>query len=225
MANFVKSKRHFMRIVYSIFIGFYGFLIFLSQGFSSKAKLWIQGRKNWKQIIQQIPKTKPIIWIHTASYGEFEQGKPIVDYCFDHFPNHQIVLSFFSPSGFESKKNYSKANHVIYLPLDTISNAKFFIEELKPEIAIFVKYEFWYNLLNQCFKNNIPVVYFSSVFRPNQLFFKFYGKWFLAHLKQCSRIFVRDNMSKNLLENVGVTNAEISGDTRFDSVFENSNSV
>lgn len=212
-----------MRIIYSIAIFGYGLAIYIAQFFSSKAKLWIKGRIGWEKHLRNVVEKKPVIWIHAASFGEFEQGKPIIDYCFDKYVDHQIVVTFFSPSGFEGKKNYPKAHHILYLPLDTPSNAKYFVETLKPKLAIFVKYEFWFNFLNQCFKNNIPVIYFSSVFRPSQIFFKPFGTWFLNHLKKCTKIFVRDEYSLKLLMTKEIFSAEISGDTRFDTVVETSN--
>lgn len=199
----------------------YGALLFIAQLFSGKAKLWVKGRNRWRGELKGIGKGKPVIWVHVASHGEFEQGKLVIDGLFKQYQDHHLLLTFFSPSGYELLKNYEGAHTVAYLPLDSVKQARDFIGIVQPQIALFVKYEFWYNYLNECFKNKIPVVFFSSSFRKNQVFFGFFGKWFLNHLKQCNYFFVRDEGSKSLLKNAGVNQCEVGGDTRIDSVLEN----
>ncbi|MFT6747110.1 MAG: 3-deoxy-D-manno-octulosonic-acid transferase [Glaciecola sp.] len=216
-----------MRIIYNWAIRTYGALLFVAQIFSKKAQLWVAGRKDWREKLKikldSNLNGKPVIWVHVSSHGEFEQGKTVIDGLRDNHPNHHILLTFFSPSGYELLKDYSKAHTVSYLPLDTQKQARDFIKIVQPTIALFVKYEFWYNHLNACFKSNVPVVFFSSSFRENQVFFRNYGKWFLNHLKQCEHFFVRDGLSDNLLKSNGITQCSVVGDTRFDAVNRNAN--
>ena len=210
-----------MRFIYTCAIRLYWLVIYVAQFFSKKAKLWVDGRKNWRDKLNGFSKGKPVIWIHVASHGEFEQGKTVIDGLYKSYPNHHILLTFFSPSGYELLKNYSKVGTVSYLPLDTQKQAQDFIKIVQPKIALFVKYEFWYNYLNVCFNSEIPVVFFSSSFRENQVFFGKTGGWFLNHLKQCTQFFVRDQASEVLLKNTGINQCEVIGDTRFDAVIEN----
>ncbi|MDA3906029.1 MAG: 3-deoxy-D-manno-octulosonic acid transferase [Bacteroidales bacterium] len=209
-----------MRIIYSLFILFYGFSIRLASVFDSKAALWINGRKNIFKKIENALKenSKPLIWIHAASLGEFEQGRPIIEALKAKHPKYGILLTFFSPSGYEVRKDYELADFVFYLPLDTPKNACRFLEIALIKLAIFIKYEYWYNYLNIIHKKEIPIIFVSAIFRNKQPFFKFYGVWFLKHLKQINWFFVQNQQSFYLLENVGILNADISGDTRFDRV-------
>lgn len=153
-----------------------------------------------------------------ASLGEFEQGVPIIEEVKKLYPHHKIVISFFSPSGFRVKKNTPLANAVVYLPIDTAKNSRQFIKEIHPDIAIFIKYEFWPNYLRELKKKNIPAILVSGVFRKDQLFFKSYGKWMRRSLQTFDHFFVQNPASKKLLESIGIQNVTVSGDTRFDRV-------
>ena len=160
-----------MLIFYNIAIKVYYLLILLSSLFNNKAKLWIEGRKNWTKKYQVNPATKKI-WIHFASLGEFEQGKPLLQAIRIQFPEKEIIITFFSPSGYEIRKNSNLGDYILYLPLDTAKNAKRFIEIFKPELAIFNKYEYWYNFYKELNRKHIPIYITSAVFRANQIFFK-----------------------------------------------------
>jgi len=210
-----------MKFIYQFFVFIYFLSIHFASIWNSKAKLWLKGRKQlFSQIANSHNKSFKSIWIHCASLGEFEQAKPIIEKFRDNYPQKKIVLSFFSPSGYELKKDYDRVDTVCYLPLDTKRNAKKFIDLINPELAIFVKSEFWYNYLQELNNQQIPFVFVSSKFRPKQYFFKGYGQWFLNHLKTAKAIFVQDKLSKRLLNENGFQNAYITGDTRVDSVFE-----
>lgn len=206
---------------YDIAIRIYGALIWFASWRNEKAKRWIEGRKNLLQLIQNsIQSGDKIIWMHCASVGEFEQGRPVIEKLKQKFPEKKILLTFFSPSGYELRKNYSGADYVFYLPLDTRRNAKQFISIVNPELAIFVKYEFWFHFLNSLNKKNIPAILVSGIFRPQQFFFSWYGKSFLKVLRTFKKIFVQDVDSLQLLSSNGFLNAELSGDTRFDRVID-----
>jgi 3-deoxy-D-manno-octulosonic-acid transferase len=210
-----------MRFVYSVSIFAYQFLIFVASLFKEKAKRFRNGRINWQiELKRNIDSTKPLIWFHCASLGEFEQGKPVLERLRNQFPNHFILLTFFSPSGFEIKKNEPLANYVSYLPLDTPINAKQFIEITKPKIGIFVKYEFWYNLIAKAHQTGTKLFLVSGIFRPNQIFFKPYGTWFLNQLNLFACLMVQNEDSKQLLLNAKIEESKVSitGDTRFDRV-------
>jgi 3-deoxy-D-manno-octulosonic-acid transferase len=184
---------------------------------NAKARLWLEGRRNWRE---KITGGDNVIWIHAASLGEFEQGRPVLEAIHDKYPASRIVLTFFSPSGYEVRKNYPVADHIFYLPLDTKQNAKDFIAILQPKLAIFIKYEFWYHYLTTLYKNNIPVLLISGIFRPDQPFFKFYGGMFRGLLKKLTWLFVQNQESLDLLTGIGITNASLAGDTRFDRVWD-----
>ncbi|MDR3047584.1 MAG: 3-deoxy-D-manno-octulosonic acid transferase [Bacteroidales bacterium] len=208
-----------MRFLYSFAIYSYWFAIFLVSPFDKKAALWIKGRKNWKQKLKILcSKKKNIACFHCASFGEFEQAKPVIEKFKSKFPQATILVSFYSPSGFEYKKNDPIADIVIYLPIDSTKNAKQFIEIVKPTVFFFIKYEFWYNFMHQLKKNNVPFYYISAIFRPSQPFFQIWGKWFINNLQQASCFFVQDKKSSELLQSIGIENVEIIGDTRFDRV-------
>ncbi|MBN2237614.1 MAG: 3-deoxy-D-manno-octulosonic acid transferase [Bacteroidales bacterium] len=209
-----------MRIIYTFFIIVYGFAIRIASLFNTKAKLWVNGRKDqYPKIKKALSENhKPLIWVHAASLGEFEQGRPIIEALKAKHAKYGIILTFFSPSGFEIRKNYEFADFVFYLPLDTPKNARQFLEIVPIELAIFIKYEYWYNYLSAIQKKHIPIVFISAIFRKQQLFFKAYGTWFLQHLKAVDWFFVQTSESLNLLQKIGITNASISGDTRFDRV-------
>ncbi|GAL83004.1 3-deoxy-D-manno-octulosonic acid transferase [Sporocytophaga myxococcoides] len=211
-----------MIIFYNAGIYLYYLLILFISPFNSKAKLWIRGRKNWKEKLGGKFKTNkaPVAWFHCASLGEFEQARPVLENFRGKFPEYKILLTFFSPSGYEVRKNYPKADFIEYLPLDTHSNSKSFIEITRPKIAFFVKYEFWHHYIHCLNESGIPVISFSTIFRKDQLFFKSYGKFYLAILKSISKIFVQNKESLELLTTHQINTGEIAGDTRFDRVLE-----
>jgi 3-deoxy-D-manno-octulosonic-acid transferase len=198
--------------------------------FNRKAKLLMEGRKlvtgDWglgKQTSQSpIPNSQfpnpQTAWFHCASLGEFEQGRPVIEKFKETFPDYKIVLTFFSPSGYEVRKNYAGADFICYLPSDTPTNARDFIEKINPSIVFFVKYEFWYNYLRILHEKQIPVISFSAIFRPNQIFFKWYGGFYLNILTYFDHIFVQNQSSLNLLQSIGIQNVTVGGDTRFDRV-------
>lgn len=187
--------------------------------FSPKLKLFVNGRKDVFSTLQnQISETDPCVWFHAASLGEFEQGLPVMESIKIRFPEYKIILTFFSPSGYEVRKNTSAADVVVYLPLDTPQNAKKFIEIIQPEMAFFIKYEYWPNYLFELKKNNIPTYLISGIFRKNQLFFKWYGGFYRNALDTFHHFFVQNSTSKDLLLKLNKSNATVSGDTRFDRV-------
>ena len=194
-------------------------LILLSPLFSPKMSLFVKGRKSVIDTIKStLKKGDKTIWFHCASLGEYEQGVPIIKKTKEEFPDHKIIVSFFSPSGFEVKKNDKLADCTVYLPLDTPKNAKNFINLLQPSVAIFIKYEFWPNYLFELKKKNIPTILVSGLFRKDQVFFKFYGGFMRRTLNSFSHFFVQDQLSKNLLEQLKISQVSVSGDTRFDRV-------
>lgn len=205
--------------MYNFVISLYALIVHLLSPFHRKAKLMVKGHKEVYSILKEKinPKDK-YIWLHAASLGEFEQGRPIIENIKANYPAYKILLTFFSPSGYEVRKDYELADVVCYLPFDRKRNVKKFLELANPEIAIFIKYEFWYNYINQLNERRIPIYMVSAIFRPNQIFFKSYGKSYqkILHLYKC--ICVQDENSKELLSDIGVTNVEVCGDTRFDRV-------
>lgn len=195
------------------------FILRLVGLFSKKIKLFVAGRKDVIETLnQKIVPTDNTIWFHCASLGEFEQGVTIMEAIKKLKPDHKIVVSFFSPSGYENKKNTSLADVVVYLPLDTPANARKFIAAIHPNLAFFVKYEFWPNYLFELQKKNTPTLLVSGVFRRNQIFFKRYGGFMRKALATFENFFVQDENSQELLKNIGFDNVTISGDTRFDRV-------
>lgn len=212
-----------MKLIYQISVLGYSYLIRIASLFNSKAKLWINGRKDiFNQIQSQVNSTDNIAWFHCASLGEFEQGKPVIEAYKLKYPNNKILVTFFSPSGYELRKNYEGADYVFYLPIDTKSNAKKFTEIIQPNVAFFVKYEFWNFYLEQLSNEKIPTYLISGVFRENQLFFKWYGAWYKKMLHYFTHFFVQNTKSEMLLKEIGFNNTTISGDTRFDRVYQNS---
>lgn len=210
-----------MQLLYNISVWIYGLGIRLATLFDDKARLWILGRKNiFTQIANSLQDNEKLIWFHCASLGEFEQGRPVLEAFRKQFNDHKILLTFFSPSGYEQRKGYDQADYVFYLPLDTPANAKRFIDLTKPRLAVFVKYEFWYNYLNVLSQNKIPLLMISVIFRSSQHFFKPWGWWFRRQLQKVTYFFVQNENSKSLLSNVKVFHAEVSGDTRFDRVLQ-----
>jgi 3-deoxy-D-manno-octulosonic-acid transferase len=202
----------------------YGLGILIWSLFNLKAKQWVIGRKNWKSNLEKAD-IEGAIWIHCSSLGEFEQGRPVLEEIKKRRPEKKILLTFFSPSGYEIRKDYPLADYVCYLPLDTPGNARQFIEIAKPEIALFVKYEIWHNLYRELFKSGIAHYIISAIFRKDQIYFKPYGQWFRRTLKHTFRIFTQDERSLALLNEFEIENVEYAGDTRFDRVFEISKSA
>ena len=187
--------------------------------FSPKMKLFVDGRKSvFQTLIDKIQTSDKTIWFHAASLGEYEQGLPVIEAIKEQFPTHKIVVTFFSPSGYEVRKNNAIADVTVYLPLDTISNAKQFVELVHPEMAFFIKYEYWPNYLNELKKQQIKTYLISGILRENQAFFKWYGGFYRNALKTFDYFFVQNESSKNLLQSVGFNNVKVSGDTRFDRV-------
>jgi len=207
-----------MRTLYNLAIHIYKLLMHFIALFNPKAKQWIKGRKGlFKKIANEVDPGY-IVWIHAASVGEFEQARPLIERIRKEYPNKKILLSFFSPSGYELRKNYELVDYVYYLPIDTKRNAKKFIKLIQPEMVFFIKYEFWFNYLNELYKRVIPIYLVSTIFRPNQYFFKWYGGWFQKHLRMVEHFFVQDYESASLLSNINIKRFSITGDTRFDRV-------
>jgi len=212
--------------MYNLLISITQQIIKLAALFNAKAKLWRDGQVSLlKQIEQKVTKNESTIWFHAASLGEFEQGRPVIEAIKAKYPTYKIVLTFFSPSGYEVRKNYQGADYVFYLPIDTYQNAKQFIELINPKFVVFIKYEFWKNYLHLLRSKNIPIYLISAIFSNNQLFFKSYGFWYRKVLGYFSHIFVQDEESELLLKKINITNVSIAGDTRFDRVFEIAQSV
>jgi len=210
-----------MYFLYSLFVKLYYVAVLVSSVFNSKARLWINGRKRLLQQLTSTLKTdERRVWFHAASLGEFEQGRPVLEEFRRLYPDIKIVLTFFSPSGYEVRKDYSKADYIFYLPLDTKKNAREFINLVNPEFVFFIKYEFWLNFINYLAFKEIPFILFSAIFREEQIFFKPYGKIFLKVLPKFHHIFVQNISSVQLLNNFGMYNCSMAGDTRFDRVSE-----
>jgi 3-deoxy-D-manno-octulosonic-acid transferase len=208
-----------MKILYNTGIFIYTALVHFMALFNSKASLWVKGRKDWRaRLSEKINPEDRNVWIHCSSLGEFEQGRPIIEEIKRVHPEFKIILTFFSPSGFEIRKNYSIAHCVEYLPADFPGNARMFINLVKPEFVIFVKYEFWNNYISEISENNIPLYLVSGIFRPGQHFFRWYGSFFRDILRRFEKIFVQDQQSLDLLEGIGLKNITLAGDTRFDRV-------
>jgi 3-deoxy-D-manno-octulosonic-acid transferase len=207
-------------LLYNFFVLIYGFSIRIASLYAHKARLWLTGRKNLLNKIESELSANhiPLIWIHCSSVGEFEQGRPLLEHIRKQYPHYKLLLTFFSPSGFELRKNYSGADYIYYLPLDTAHQAKQFMDLVNPHLAIFIKYEYWLNYLKECRERNIPHYMVSAIYRPSQIFFKWYGSIFLSALKGFNHLFVQDETSKALLSRYGITNVSVSGDTRFDRV-------
>lgn len=210
-----------MNLLYNLGINAYSTAAWVASPFSSRARLWSEGRKGWRErILSVIGPADRVLWIHCASLGEFEQGRPVIEALKRHRPGLKIVLTFFSPSGYEIRKNYGHADCICYLPSDTPSNAAEFIDLIHPEAAVFVKYEFWNNYISRLHRRNIPVYLISGIFRPGQHFFSWYGSFFRKMLRKFTFIYLQDENSERLLRSIGVNNTVAAGDTRFDRVVE-----
>jgi 3-deoxy-D-manno-octulosonic-acid transferase len=209
-----------MLAVYNFFLALYRVGIGMSALYNSKAALWIEGRKNWQnQLSTAVKENEKRIWIHCSSLGEFEQGRPLIELLKQQYPTYKIMLTFFSPSGYEACKNYKGADTIMYLPLDSKKNAETFITISKPALAIFVKYEFWHYYLNELKAQKIPTLVIASAFRKEQAFFKWYGGFFRKMLSCFTQIHVQDSLSAQLLQHIGYDeNVIVTGDTRYDRV-------
>lgn len=210
-----------MKLLYNLSIFIYSLLIKLASPFNLKASQINKGRQRvFQELSSKINHLRPIIWVHCASLGEFEQGRPLIEAIKKEHPHYQVLLTFFSPSGYEIRKNYELADYICYLPADTRRNARKLIGLINPEIVFFVKYEFWFHYIEELKKRNIPLYIVSAIFRNNQLFFKNspWGKWYRKMLFGFTHFFVQDEQSVELLGKIGLTNVTKAGDTRFDRV-------
>lgn len=208
-----------MLFLYNLVISIAGFFLKIVALFSPKIKLFVNGRKNVFSILEE--KIKPsdkTIWFHSASLGEYEQGLPVIEKIKEKYPDHKIIVTFFSPSGYEVRKNNTVADVTVYLPLDTKSNAKQFLKLAHPELVFFIKYEFWLNYLKELETSKTPTYLISGIFRDNQMFFKWYGGFYRKALKAFTYFFVQNESSNEKIEAIGFHNVIVSGDTRFDRV-------
>jgi 3-deoxy-D-manno-octulosonic-acid transferase len=208
-----------MLFLYNIVIQITGSLLNFIALFNSKIKLFVDGRKIvFTTLEQKIKSSDKTIWFHAASLGEYEQGLPVIEKIKEEYPLHKIVITFFSPSGYEVRKNNTVADATVYLPLDTKKNAKRFLDLVHPDMVFFIKYEFWLNYLNELNKLNTPTYLISGIFREKQMFFKWHGGFYRKALDTFAYFFVQNEGSKKLLQQLGKTNVAVSGDTRFDRV-------
>jgi 3-deoxy-D-manno-octulosonic-acid transferase len=210
-----------MLFLYNLFIHFYHLGIRIASLSNSKAKRWIDGRKNlFAKLGTEMAECGQVIWFHAASLGEFEQGRPVIEAVKKKYPNYKILLTFYSPSGYEIRKNYKGADFVYYLPLDLKKNVRRFLDMVNPQFSIFIKYEFWINYMQELNNRKIPLYIISANFRSDQYFFKGYGSWFRKNLKNVDWFFVQNKESESLLTSIGYNNVSVSGDTRFDRVVQ-----
>ncbi|MEN8799651.1 MAG: glycosyltransferase N-terminal domain-containing protein, partial [Flavobacteriaceae bacterium] len=187
--------------------------------FNAKIKKFVVGRKSVQAYLaESLPKDRHIIWVHAASLGEFEQGLPVIEKLRDEFPDHFILLTFFSPSGYEVRKNTRAADAVCYLPMDTQSNVKRFLDTVRPSLAIFIKYEIWPNYLKALQSREVPIILISAIFSRRQIYFKWFGGFMRKALRRITKIFVQNEASQRLMEEIGIKDTVLSGDTRFDRV-------
>ncbi|MBF8961914.1 3-deoxy-D-manno-octulosonic acid transferase [Pontibacter sp. FD36] len=216
-----------MKLLYDIGLKAYQAAIAVAAPFHQKAKLMQEGRAGqFERMQQQLQgNTAPTVWFHCASLGEFEQGRPVIEAFREAFPRYKVVLTFFSPSGYEVRKNYAGADYIFYLPLDSHSNANRFLDIVKPKLAVFVKYEFWHYYLQAMQERAIPVLSISAIFRPDQVFFKPYGDFNRSMLQRFTHIYTQNETSLKLLQGIGIAKASIAGDTRFDRVLQTAASV
>ncbi|MHA4737951.1 3-deoxy-D-manno-octulosonic acid transferase [Dyadobacter sp. MSC1_007] len=211
-----------MKIIYQVAIHIFAFLIRFVAPFNHKIKLGTEGRKGLigklRKSLPMLVCGRPVAWFHAASLGEFEQGRPVIEAYRLTYPDHFILVTFFSPSGYEIRKNYTGADYICYLPIDTIANARAFVSIVNPRIAFFIKYEFWFNYLTELRRNGTYILSFSSIFRPGQIFFKPYGGFFRRMLGFFDHLFVQNQASVSLLAEAGIRTSSVAGDTRFDRV-------
>jgi 3-deoxy-D-manno-octulosonic-acid transferase len=208
--------------VYRLSVSVYVLGVRMAALFHPKAKLFIKGRQGIFNRMQEALRheDKPRIWMHCASLGEFEQGRPVLERMKKEYPGFALILTFFSPSGYEIRKNYQGAHYIFYLPTDSKSNARQFLDIARPSLCVFVKYEFWYFYLSELKQRGIPALLISAIFRKEQVFFKWYGKLQRYMLRCFSHVFVQDKDSVTLLNSIGINEVSVSGDTRFDRVLE-----
>ena len=205
--------------LYNICIMVCAGLVRLMSPFYPKMRMWCEGRKGMiERIGRDMAGAESVVWIHVSSLGDFEQGRPIVDYVKENYPNHKVLLTFFSPAGYEVRKNYPNADYVYYIPVDTRREVRRFLDVVNPEVAIFVKYEYWLNMLAELRKRCICTYIVSAIFRRNSIFFNPLGRLWRKALRTYDTLFVQDEASKKMLAEIGVTNVEVAGDTRFDRV-------
>jgi len=218
-----------MFFLYNLLVVVAGFLLNIAALFSRKLKLFVDGRKEVFNVLSdKLKANDKTIWFHAASLGEYEQGLPVMEKIKAKYPDHKLVLTFFSPSGYEVRKNNTIADVTVYLPLDTKRNVRKFLKVVSPELVFFIKYEYWPNYLNEIWKQKITTYLISGVFRENQVFFKWYGGFYRKALEAFNHFFVQNSKSKELLLQLGKTNVTVSGDTRFDrvaSILEKDNSL
>lgn len=207
--------------MYQIAIYLFQLGVAVASLFNKKVKTMWQGERNAFSVLREkVDPQAKYVWFHAASLGEFEQGRPLMELLRKNHPEYKILLTFFSPSGYEVRKNYQGADIICYLPIDTIGNSRKFLRTIRPCMAFFIKYEFWYNYLHILKHRNVPVYSVSSIFREDQIFFKWYGHQYAYVLKCFSRFFVQNEESKDLLATIGITNVDVVGDTRFDRVLQ-----
>jgi 3-deoxy-D-manno-octulosonic-acid transferase len=208
-------------LLYNIFLFLYKTGLSLAALWNGKARKWVQGRKNSRQKLSDAfeKNTDPVIWVHCASLGEFEQGRPVIEGLKENYPGHKILLTFFSPSGYEVQQHYAKADWVFYMPLDGAAAARHFLETVRPVLVVFVKYEFWYYYLKKVKYRQIPLLLISALFRPEMSFFKWYASMQRKMLSRFDHLFVQNEVSRQLLAAIGIReNVSVAGDTRFDRV-------
>ena len=216
----------FLRLMYQLAIYIYLCGVVIVSLFSKKVrKMWRGERQAIGILRQKVDPKARYVWVHAASLGEFEQGRPLIERIRKEHPEYRILLTFFSPSGYEVRKNYPGADIVCYLPLDTIRNSRRFLRAVHPEMAFFIKYEFWYNYLHILKHRGVPVYSVSSIFRENQIFFRWYGNDYEKVLKCFTKFFVQNEKSRQLLASIGITDVEVTGDTRFDRVLDIKNAA
>ncbi|MBR4919203.1 MAG: 3-deoxy-D-manno-octulosonic acid transferase [Bacteroidales bacterium] len=209
-----------MLILFSISIILYTLGICIAALFNEKARLWVKGRMGqFDKLAETFKGDEHPVWVHSASMGEYEQARPLIEKIKREKPDVKVLVTFYSPSGYEIRKNDPLPDYIFYLPSDTRRHAKRFLQIVQPRMAIFIKYEFWYNYMNQLSERNIPFYYVSAIFRSNQYFFKPIGKWFAKQLRKASGFFVQNKESEDLLRSIGIPQVEICGDTRFDRVY------
>jgi 3-deoxy-D-manno-octulosonic-acid transferase len=205
--------------LYNLFISLYVLAIRMAALWKKKAAEWIDGRKDLLQNLQkEVSGTDNLIWMHCSSAGEFEQGKPLLESLKERYPHYKLLVTFFSPSGYNAAKKYTTADYKTYLPLDTKKNAEQFLKIIHPELVIFVKYDYWFHHLAAVHSKGIPLLMVSSIFRENGVFFKWYGSFYRKMLQLFTHIFVQNESSKNLLNGIGINHCSVVGDTRFDRV-------
>jgi 3-deoxy-D-manno-octulosonic-acid transferase len=211
-----------MRFLYNIFVYLYKLGVRLAAFFGNKkARKWLKGRNHiFKDLKAAMHEEDKIIWFHCASLGEFEQGRPLIETMKKSYPGYKILLTFFSPSGYEVRKDYPLADYVFYLPSDTRRNARKFVQIVRPRLVFFIKYEFWFNYMNELYNQKVPYFMVSVIFRPSQHFFRFWGTWFRRQLRKITYLFVQDERSLELLDRYKLYHADMIGDTRFDRVAE-----